>query len=272
MPVYSLDVYKGILRLMLEQGRRVAPLSAHGNPSTGGPDMVYLRHDIDYSLEIAVEMAEANADLDLAGCFCIQVRNPLYNLADEYNLRAVERLRALGQTVGLHFALFKDEFENSAPAQDQIGRWIAADHRLLRAVLGDACTDVVSWHNPSVLCDGYADLVGSDYKGVLNANALGRSGVQYISDANHRYLPAAWREMIVSSEAAIQALFHPFQWVVGGDGMEETLARTWQYLVRQYERVFLTNHVYRARLPKGLPDASLEALTKPLLGVNGRDG
>jgi hypothetical protein len=56
----------------------------------------------------------------------------------------------------------------------------------------------------------------------------------------------------------MQLLVHPFQWLAGGKDMLEILAKTWKQVIREREREFLTNHVYRQRFPRGIPDNFLD--------------
>lgn len=62
-----------------------------------------LRHDIDVSLEAAVELAELEATLGLRASYFVLLRCELYNPFAAIGRSQLRRLHALGHEVGLHF-------------------------------------------------------------------------------------------------------------------------------------------------------------------------
>src|SRR5262245_44929735 len=90
-----------------------------------GPERgdLFLRHDVDLSLDAAVTMGELEARHGVTTTYLLMTRSVFYNLASSEGAEAIARLRELGHAVGLH-AVHPD---------------VTLDERF------DA---VVSWHNP----------------------------------------------------------------------------------------------------------------------------
>jgi hypothetical protein len=64
--------------------------------------MLFLRHDIDLSLEDALAMAELEHAHGIKATYLLMTRSNFYNLASPAGLDAVARLRDLGHWVGHH--------------------------------------------------------------------------------------------------------------------------------------------------------------------------
>ena len=90
-----------------------------------GPERgeIYLRHDIDLSLDAALTMAELEAEHGVATTYLLMTESVFYNLASSEGVAAIARLRELGHAVGLH-----------------------AVHPNVE--LDERFDPVVSWHNP----------------------------------------------------------------------------------------------------------------------------
>ena len=88
--------------------------------------------------------------------------------------------------------------------------------------------------------------------------------VKYYSESNLRYSVEELKTIILTGEPRLQLLFHPFQWMAEGCDMQEILGNTWVQVLREKEREFLTNHVYRRTFPSGMPQQWLEQLAQRL--------
>lgn len=64
---------------------------------------VIIRHDIDLSLEKAVEMAEIEHELGISTVYFLFMRSPFYNLFSHKGEKLVRRLIELQHYIGLHF-------------------------------------------------------------------------------------------------------------------------------------------------------------------------
>ena len=115
---FDLGHYAEILGAAKSGGYRFATF---GEPPSRGD--VFLRHDIDLSLDAALRMAELEAEMGVQTTYLLMTESVFYNLGSQEGADAIERLRGLGHAVGLH-AVYPN---------------VELDERF---------DPVVSWHNP----------------------------------------------------------------------------------------------------------------------------
>jgi hypothetical protein len=216
---------------------------------------IYLRHDVDYSLELAVELAELNSDLSVSGTFCVQLRAQLYNAFERVEAGRLLRLRALGQQVGLHFVIDP----GSVPTPEAVRQ----EFELLRTLVADAAP-TFSWHQPTT---ELLEAVDFDVPGLVNAygHRFFRE-MPYLSDSTHRAsMEELQTEVGKVAGTALQLLLHPVNWIAGGSSGVEILVRGWVRVLRDQERTLLANRTYADRFPNGMPPGILDSLEQTLL-------
>ena len=103
MPAFSLAAYSALLDRMLEAGADLLPVTSMGK-SECVPKTVFLRHDIDFSLELCVPMAEVEASKGIKATYYILLNGP-YSVDDKNGRRHLLRLVELGHEIGLHYDL-----------------------------------------------------------------------------------------------------------------------------------------------------------------------
>jgi hypothetical protein len=253
MKSYSPDTYRRLLELLLASHYQFADFTI--TPMAPVGRLVYLRHDIDYSVEWALALAGINANAGVSGTFFFQLRSPNYNLHAHSTIAAIREICALGQRTALHFAIGDNALAGEEPAAR-----ILADHAAMRAQVPELAP-VFSWHNPSVFPGLLAEVPDIDVPGLVNTYARQFvERVRYYSESNLRYAVEELEAIVLKGEPRLQLLFHPFQWLAGGRNMQEILANTWIQVLREKEQEFLTNHVYRQLFPEGMPQEWLQQL------------
>ena len=161
-------------------------------PPEGG--VVILRHDVDLSLDAALDLAELEADAGAWSTWFLMTRSVFYNLASKEGDEAIARLRALGHRVA-HHAVWPDV--------DLDGRF---DH-------------VVAWHNPD------PEYMTAPIDGATNVmTAPWFDPDRYRSDSNQRWRHGCPHEELARGEFEwLQLLTHPEIWVYPGSTMRETM-------------------------------------------------
>jgi len=101
MEVFSKDSYVGLIKLAEGEGFQFRGFQEENL----GQRTIYLRHDVDYSLSMAVELARINASLGVRGTFFVLLRSQIYNLLSHWALDQVKEILASGQRVAFHCAL-----------------------------------------------------------------------------------------------------------------------------------------------------------------------
>jgi hypothetical protein len=161
-----------------------------------GPERgdIYLRHDVDLSLDAALRMAELEADHGVRTTYLLMTESVFYNLASTEGEDAIARLRELGHSVGLH-AVYPN---------------VALDERF---------DPVVSWHNPQ------AEYMGGTIPGATNVYAEPFfAPPTYRSDSNQHWRSGCPHEELRGGGFPwLQILVHPEIWVYEGATMGLTM-------------------------------------------------
>jgi hypothetical protein len=186
---FSLEHYRELLRAARQGGYRWATFDAE--PKTGD---LFLRHDVDLSLDAALRVAELEAEEGAVATYFLLTESVFYNLASPEGRAATERLRSLGHRVGLHAV------------------WPGAR-------LDERFDPVVAWHNPD------PEYMSAPVEGAVNVmQAPWFAPETYRSDSNQR-----WRHGCPHEELAaggfpwLQLLIHPEIWAYPGETMAATM-------------------------------------------------
>jgi hypothetical protein len=186
---FTLAHYRGLLAAARAGGYEWATFDHR--PRQGD---VFLRHDVDLSLEAAVELARLEHELGVRATYLLMTESVFYNLDSQVGRAAERQLRQWGHAVGLH-----------------------AVHP--RVKLDDRFDKVVSWHNPE------PRFMSQPVEGAVQVMEppFFTQGL-YRSDSNRH-----WREGCPHDELAagafewIQLLTHPEIWIHDGATMRETM-------------------------------------------------
>jgi hypothetical protein len=186
---FDLDHYRELLAAARRGGYRFAFFDRDPEPGD-----LLLRHDVDLSLDAALQIAEIEAGAGAAATYFLMTESVFYNLASAEGRAVLERLRALGHRVGLHAV------------------WP-------RAELDERFDPILAWHNPapeymSLPVDGAANVMEARFFSPetyrSDSNQSWRHGCPH-DDLRHRAFP--W----------LQLLTHPELWAYPGATMRESM-------------------------------------------------
>jgi hypothetical protein len=186
---FDLDHYADLLDAAKAGGYRFAFFD---RPPRDGD--VLLRHDVDLSLEAAVELAELEARAGAAATYFLMTESIFYNLDSPVGRATIVRLRELGHRVGLHAVYPR----------------VSPDERF---------DPVVAWHNPD------PEYMSAPVGGLVNVMQPGFfDRAAYRSDSNQHWRSGCPHEALRRGELPwLQLLTHPEIWVYPGGTMAETM-------------------------------------------------
>jgi hypothetical protein len=236
--MFSVDSYRRLLRTGLDAGFKSRLFTERPSPDRA----LLLRHDVDYSLDMALRLAALNADMGVIGTFFVLLRGHAYNPVSKASLERLDKMASFGQRLGLHVA---------GGSEDRID----SDFAFLSTQI--PLDPVFSWHNPSpelIQANRVQEMVGG-LTNVYSTRFL--DDADYLSDSNFRNTFDQLAAGFAGSRSAVHLLLHPINWVAGGDSMSEVFEHAWPYLIRECELEARTNREYSAALPSGIPDSVL---------------
>lgn len=100
-PAFGIPDYSKLLSHLNELNLPALPVSRMRDHVGPG---VFLRHDIDFSLELAMPLARAEAEKAVCSTFYVLLSGP-YDLKNQANRRALHQLRDMNHEIGLHYDL-----------------------------------------------------------------------------------------------------------------------------------------------------------------------
>lgn len=210
--MFSFNDYREIIQIIKDTGRVTDYKSAlHADK------FAIMRHDVEYSVERAYELARVESSMDFTSTYFFQWTNNSYNILSRKNKDLIKDIHERGHNIGLHFAL------NGMTDMEQIRAQILKEIRILNELFGFTI-DTFSIHRPS------KDVLRENIKlpGIINAyqdefftfgeniTETSEVAVKYLSDANHIWRYGYPNEKNIVTYDKVQILTHPFAWCKEG--------------------------------------------------------
>ena len=195
------SIYESLLTELQNQGFTIC-LPGEQEPSTSG-QTVFLRHDLDESIEDAFQMAMVEEQKGARAVYFLMLDTDAYNLYTAKNRKMLGQMTDMGHEFGLHFAppdgLSKKDYESLIQKESRLlGGMLDLDiksfciHRPLTELLAD-----------ELKVEGLENLYAKQY--------FGKD--RYISDSNFNWRCGDPLEFIRNFRGdTLQLLTHPFWW------------------------------------------------------------
>ena len=187
--------------------------------------VVILRHDIDTSLNKALEIAKLENVLGVSAYYFVLLSTDFYNINSEKSLKILKEIRKLGGRIGLHF----DEKKYNLKSKEDYIKYVNYELDILSRVLEEKI-DVVSMHRPS------KDFLEMDLEIPNVINSYQKkffNDFKYVSDSR-----MSWRENveeIIDSKkySQLHILTHPFWYSEKIESMEEKLEQFLKLAIKE---------------------------------------
>ncbi len=210
--MFSFSDYKEIIRIIKSTDRYM-----DYHKALTSDKFILMRHDVEYSVERAYELAKLESSMDFTSTFFFQWTNNSYNILSRKNKDLIKDMHERGHTIGLHFAL------NGMTDMEQIRKQLVKELEILNSMF-EFKIDTFSIHRPS------KDVLRENIKlpGIINAyqdefftfaeNVTENTpvSVKYLSDANHIWRYGYPDEKNILENDKVQILTHPFAWCKKG--------------------------------------------------------
>jgi hypothetical protein len=242
---FSRITYSALLETLAESGYSFSIFSEEINKSQKDQNgrSCLLRHDIDISLDYALDMALIEQQYGVRSTYFLMLRSPMYNLMSRHATTVIEQLVDLGHEIGLHFDAACPRRQGTTLEED-----IHFELDVLSGLLGSQVR-AFSFHQPS------EEAIQSriEIPGVINTyHPTQLEGYKYISDSNR-----IWREMnpfeiVMNGFDQVQILIHPIWWMCEEahtfDCWDRAIERNFestQHQVFETERAYGPNRIIR---------------------------
>ena len=213
---FTYDGYKFLLKMLVANEYKIVGYDEY----QAFDSCAILRHDIDYSLEKAVEISKVESELwksiEGKSTFFIMISHELYN---SFTLRAKEILQEIqshGNEIGLHFS----EHRYPELKKHDLVEKILMEAKILEEIAGTKISKV-SMHDPS------KDILDANLEipGMINAySKIFFHGFKYVSDSNGKWKEPAEEYIKTKKYSRLQILTHPLWWNEEEKDVHDTLA------------------------------------------------
>ena len=211
--MFSFEDYREIIRLIQSTGNYVSSYEE----ALGREQFILMRHDVEYSVSRAYDLAKVESSMDFTSTFFFQWTNNSYNILSRRNLSMVRDMHERGENIGLHFAL------NGMTDMELIRKQIIKEMHMLSEMLGFEINKF-SIHRPSRdvlheniklpgIINAYQDEFFTFAEKVSEDTVL---NIKYMSDANHIWRYGYPDRNNIFGHDKVQILTHPFAWTKKG--------------------------------------------------------
>lgn len=182
-----------------------------------------LRHDVEFSLERALKIAQIDKDNGIKSSFFVQVLNNAYNPLSVISTQIIKEIESYGHYVGLHFYVSHIEQGDLKSLKSELNRQV----RLLQESV-EAKVDRFSYHRPpswvlSIDTLQFSSLINAysaPYFELINGGMPVK--VKYIADSNHQWKYG--HPLEINDYKCFQLLIHPDEWSEKGGSEFENFA------------------------------------------------
>ncbi|HLG77883.1 MAG TPA: hypothetical protein VKX46_15820 [Ktedonobacteraceae bacterium] len=233
MSQFSLQEYHRLLSTFKEAGYTFRHYEEISAGLAQEQPFVVLRHDIDLSLQAAVEIARLEHELEVEATYFVLLRSPFYNLLSRANAEAMWQIHSYGHRLATHL---------DPAAYDHDCRQAFMEIEILSKFYPFIDTQIASFHSSYDL-DHMPIESFPEIDRVYGPCVRGE--VAYISDSTGR-----WRyghpfdSPAFRARQPIQLLTHPIWWVQEG---ETAASKLDNWLQATYQQSYAT---LRSFLPK----------------------
>ena len=219
--MFNLKLYKILIKRLLNAGLK---------PSTNwnkklSKNTLFIRHDIDFSIEYAYRLALCESRLKIYSSFFFMLSTNFYNLLSSHNQKLVKEISSMGHKVSIHFD----------PTAYKNLKYFKYEKNAFENIFGEN-VDIVSIHRPRFF---------------LKSNNIKLSGIsqtyqdvffkkmKYISDSNCRdVFPQITKFLEEPRKFGLHLLIHPIWWMDMGSNPSKTI-NNW----RNQNKDFITSEI-----------------------------
>ena len=209
--MFSYNEYKNIIRLI----RSHLPIVDFSDVNETTDKFCVLRHDIEFSIDRAYELAKVEKELEVTSTYTVQLRNNTYNALSEKNIDLIKRIKDLGHHIGLH---------QNPPLMDldKLKTYVSTDIQMLEYYYG-FYVDRFAFHWPKkeylkeyFHLDGKINCYDRKFFHYFDGDKPKKLNVLYLSDSNHNWKFGYPLDFDFSKIDKLQLLTHPYSWTSNG--------------------------------------------------------
>ena len=174
---------------------------------------LFLRHDIDFSIDLAYELAKFESDIGVRSTYFFMLTSNMYNIFSNKNADIVKKIKVLGHKISIHYdpTCYKDD------------QGFVLEKQIFEMAFGEN-VDIYSIHRPGNFLNDNNRMPGGVYH--TYHDRFFRE-MKYLSDSGGRNVVPIVDEFIRQRPAQdLHLLIHPIWWFEKGSTVTNVLD-TW---------------------------------------------
>ncbi len=195
---FTYESYKSLI--ILFQRMSFVFVSFEENFKSNQRGRVILRHDVDLSLDKALNIAKIDKSLGISSTFFLLISSPFYNLNTYKSLSIVKQIIKMNHSIGLHFDITNYKVRN----QEEFIRKLDFEINLLSSIIGISI-EKFSLHRPASYPVSFEIL--KDHKGFVHSSHY--KNCKYISDSSMNWRENVLEYLELDAFANYQLNIHP---------------------------------------------------------------
>lgn len=210
---FSYKEYKQIINRIKEQ----MPIMRFDNITELSGQYCVIRHDVEFSVERALNLARVENELGIASTYVFQICNNNYNPFSHKNKIHILEIASLGHDIGVHIHL-----GNFNEAHESIESYIIKQANLLSIAL-DYPVNKFSIHRPikkhivtPLVIPGYINMSSPLFFTYTENFSIYDLPVLYLADSNHDWKYGNPLDIDFCKINKMQLNCHPFSWTENG--------------------------------------------------------
>jgi hypothetical protein len=199
---FTMSNYKKLLEIALQN----YSFSFYSDIKSYGNKTMILRHDVEFSVPIALEMAKIEHQLGIKSTYFIQLHGDFYNALESNTFNIFKEIESLGHEIALHFDAHFWQIEN----EKDLDQFLHIDKKTF-ALYFQVEPKVFSFHNNNAFT---LSCNKDSYLGMINVYAdYYKKDIGYCADST-----GYWRfeiledRLIMAKDSVLQVLIHDGMW------------------------------------------------------------
>ncbi|MAE81554.1 MAG: hypothetical protein CMB80_02370 [Flammeovirgaceae bacterium] len=169
---------------------------------------VFLRHDVDHSLDLAMKMAEIENRIGVRATYFVRLHSKKYNILSLESTQKLNLLKEMGHEIGFHY-----EPSYASAANKEVDKSFSIDLATLENCIDEKIVSV-SPHEPTregtfVIDERLMNKNGLTYQAYSDIFVR---DLKYISDSSCHWREGCMHGFIVNDVPKLCILTHPFWW------------------------------------------------------------
>lgn len=200
---FTLENYKRLLQIAKQSYSFILFNQAHINNRSKS---IILRHDVEFSLPIALEMAKIEHDLGIRATYFIQLHSDFYNSLEAKTFKEIQEIEQLGHQLALHF----DAHFWEITRENQLESCLLKDKEIFEKYFSTE-PKVFSFHNNNAFT---LSCYNDTYAGMINVYSRKfRKEYGYCADSTGYWRYEVLEERLrKAKDEVLQVLIHDGMW------------------------------------------------------------